>query len=139
MVQADSGCRAPPRRSVKTRRLALLVALTGPLAVGASAASAESLARALASAYSSNPEINSARASTRATDENVPIALSGLRPVVTAVGSLTGATTDTLTSSTHHTTLDGAVGLQVTQNIFQGFRVKNAILGAESGVLASRE
>lgn len=120
--------------------IVLMTALSGLAAASIPAASAETITQALVSAYRANPEINSARASTRATDENVPIALSGLRPVVAAVGTLTGQTTDTpIGPSPRHTTLDGTVGLQVTQNIFQGFRVRNAILGSESGVLASRE
>ena len=52
----------------------------------------ESLADALASAYADNPSLNAQRASLRATDENVPQALSGYRPTVSA-GASVGATT----------------------------------------------
>jgi outer membrane protein len=103
-------------------------------------ASAETVSQALASAYSSNPEINSARAATRATDENVPIALAGRRPVISAFSTLTGDTTNRPPLSTlQYSTLTGAYGLQVTQNLFTGFRVRNSILQSEAGVLASRE
>jgi outer membrane protein len=109
------------------------------LAVSGSTASAETVIQALASAYSSNPEINSARANTRAVDENVPIARAGNRPIISAFSTITGETRDTVGPGGDHTTLNGAVGLQVEQNIFRGFRVRNAILEAETGVLASRE
>jgi len=46
-------------------------------------ASAETIESALARAYAGNPTLNSTRASVRATDENVPRALSGYRPRVT--------------------------------------------------------
>ncbi|MGH6922141.1 MAG: TolC family outer membrane protein [Propylenella sp.] len=104
----------------------------------AASASAESIAQALASAYSSNPEINSARAQTRADDENVPIARSGYLPVISLFSTFTGRHTDSPLAA-DRTTLDSTVGLRVTQNIFTGFRVRNALRQSEAGVLASRE
>lgn len=104
----------------------------------ASPAAAESIQKALASAYSSNPQINSARAQTRADDENIPIARAGRLPVVSIFSSLTGRYTNS-SLVTDDTTLDGAVGLTVTQNLFTGFRVRNALRQSEAGVLASRE
>ncbi len=50
-------------------------------------AGAQSLDAALAAAYINNPTLNSQRAGTRATDENVPQALSGYRPTVSAGAS----------------------------------------------------
>ena len=104
----------------------------------ASAGSAETITQALASAYRSNPEINSQRAQTRSDDENVAIAKSGRRPTVSAFSTLTGRRVDTPGLGTTNT-LDGTIGLQVEQNVFQGFRVRNAIRQSEAGVLASRE
>jgi outer membrane protein len=103
-----------------------------------SGASAESITQALASAYDGNPEINSARAQTRADDENVPIASSGYLPVISLFGTMTGRSTDS-PIVTDDSTLDGRVGLSVSQNLFTGFRVRNAVLQAKVGVLASRE
>ncbi|HEX9904718.1 MAG TPA: TolC family outer membrane protein [Propylenella sp.] len=121
------------------RNSMLMAALIGLASVFVvSAASAETITQALASTYSSNPEINSARAQTRADDENVPIARSGYRPIVSAFSTVTGQTTDTALSG-DKTTLDSAVGIQITQDLFTGFRVKNAIRQSEAGVLASRE
>ena len=48
----------------------------------ASSVKAETLHDALLSAYRTNPTLNAARAGQRATDENVPQALSGWRPTV---------------------------------------------------------
>jgi outer membrane protein TolC len=42
----------------------------------------QTIGEALAAAYADNPEINSARAQTRVTDEGVPLALSGYRPII---------------------------------------------------------
>ena len=58
------------------------------LVFGTSMASAETLSEALASAYSSNPTLRAERARQRGTDEQVPQALSGWRPTVTAQGGV---------------------------------------------------
>jgi outer membrane protein len=100
--------------------------------------SAETIVEALASAYASNPQINSARAQTRADDENVPIARSGRLPILSLQSTTTGRKTD-LALAGDEETLDTTVGLQITQNVFTGFRVTNAIRQSEADVLASRE
>ena len=46
-------------------------------------AAAQTLSEALAYAYQTNPQLLAQRASLRATDEEVPVALSGWRPTVT--------------------------------------------------------
>ena len=102
-------------------------------------ASAESIAQALASAYSSNPEINSARANTRSIDENVPIARSGMRPIVSAFSTVTGDTRDRALGGSDRTTARRRRGPSGRAEIFRGFRTRNAIREAETGVLASRE
>lgn len=100
-------------------------------------ASAETIAQALAAAYNFNPNINSARAGTRAADEGVPIARAGNRPTVSAVGSLTGRATRVL--GQEEFLRSGSLGVEITQNVFRGFRTRNAIRGAQTDVLASRE
>ncbi len=62
---------------------ALAVALAG----AACGARADTLEGALATAYQTNPQLNSQRAITRATDENVPQALSGYRPTISATAT----------------------------------------------------
>ena len=48
--------------------------------IGCGDAQADTLEWALVQAYQNNPSLNAQRASLRATDENVPQALSGYRP-----------------------------------------------------------
>ncbi len=103
---------------------------------------AETLYQALAKAYSANPDLNAARASTRATDENVPLARSGSRPRVSAgadIGATSTRTETTAGVATRSTTTPGGVDLTISQPLFRGFRTKNATKAAEAGVLASRE
>ena len=50
------------------------------VAAGGTAAAADTLEWALVQAYQNNPSLNAQRAALRATDENVPQALSGYRP-----------------------------------------------------------
>lgn len=97
-------------------------------------ASAETLADALASAYTNNPTLNAQRASLRATDEGVPQALSGYRPTVT------GSADAGITRSVGNPTLyPRGVSLTVEQPIFLGHRTTNGVKIAETAVLAGRE
>src|SRR6516165_9989921 len=50
---------------------------------------AESLDDAMASAYLDNMQLNAARASLRATDESVPLAVTAFRPTINGAGSAT--------------------------------------------------
>src|SRR5262245_58564717 len=92
---------------------------------------------ALIEAYRNNPQLNAQRAATRATDENVPTALSGYRRRVTGTSSLTEQYLDTLTKA-GSTPRDGALynqsagsvavssfGLTATQTLFNGFQTAN--------------
>src|SRR5215471_9116385 len=58
------------------------------LVVAGPPASGETLEQALVLSYQNNPQLNAQRASARATDEGVAIALGGYRPRVTATSSL---------------------------------------------------
>lgn len=98
-------------------------------------ASAETLAEALASAYSNNPTLNAQRASLRATDEGVPQALSGFRPTVSASGSI-GVTDVNGGALTYY---PSSIGLTVEQPVFVGHRTVNGVKMAETAVLAGRE
>ena len=65
---------------IRDRPIASL-ALAGAVLGGSCAgAAADTLEWALVQAYQNNPSLNAQRASLRATDENVPQALSGYRP-----------------------------------------------------------
>src|SRR5262247_2449309 len=58
------------------------------LLLAALPADGETLEQALVLSYQNNPQLNAQRASARATDENVAIALGGYRPRLTATSSL---------------------------------------------------
>ena len=100
-----------------------------------------------------NPTLNAQRAGVRATDENVPRALSGYRPRVSATGDIgaqwleaetpsrsnPGTGTVTPNTTTVSRTLPRGVGVQVDQTLFNGFRTFNSTRQAESQVLGARE
>lgn len=109
----------------------------------------DTLEAALMQTYVNNPSLNSQRAFVRATDENVPQALSGYRPriAVTATGgqqSLSSTTKVTSTTPATYSTLSGyntpvSVGATITQTLFNGFQTANSTRQAEAQVLAARE
>ena len=81
------------------RRLAALAAALGlGLVVAGGPAAAQSLEEALALAYDGNPTLAAQRAELRATNEEVPQALAGYRPTVTAQGSAGAEWSDTETT-----------------------------------------
>src|SRR5215218_11003764 len=119
---------------VRLRLLTLVcVAL---LATSATEVRAQSIEAALAQAYMSNPTLNAQRAAARAFDENVPQALSGYRPTLSAYADVSAETT---TSRIAQTTITAGgfprgIGLQVNQSLFNGFRTANSVRSAEAGV-----
>jgi outer membrane protein len=116
--------------------------------LGASPAAAVTLEQALVQAYQNNPQLNAQRASTRATDEGVSIALGGYRPRLTATSSLAEVYIDSVTrtpttppgfapNSGHNAVTNfGATG---TQTLFNGFQTGNRTRQAEAQVFAARE
>ncbi|MDP1583946.1 MAG: TolC family outer membrane protein [Bradyrhizobium sp.] len=123
----------------------LLLAWMGP-----TPALADTIEAALVRAYQNNPQLNAQRASVRATDENVPQALSGYRPRVAITGSAgyqytesistAGGSPDTLV----RTGIRGAnsprsIGTTVTQTLFNGQQTANRTRAAESQVSGARE
>jgi outer membrane protein len=123
----------------------LLMAYTGP-----TPALADTIEAALVRAYQNNPQLNAQRASVRATDENVPQALSGYRPKVALTASGGYQYTDTNTTSGGsptaivRTEIHGAnpprsAGLTVTQTLFNGEQTANKTRAAESQVSGARE
>jgi outer membrane protein len=122
---------------------AVLASLLG--AAHLAPASAQTMEAALSRAYNGNPTLNSQRASVRATNENVPQALSGYRPRITASGDI-GAeitnshipTTGGVSNRTTQRTVPRGVGLQVTQNLFDGGGTSSSVSAAESQVLGAR-
>jgi outer membrane protein len=118
--------------------LAAIVAFS----LSAAAARAEGLPEALAKAYQTNPQLNAERARQRATDENVPQALSGYRPQI--IGSLSGglqAVRNLLPDNTIQsaTLKPWTIGVTVTQTLFNGFKTANSVRVAELQVRSGRE
>ncbi len=107
-----------------------------------SAARAESLPEALVKAYQTNPQLNAERARQRATDENVPQALAGYRPQVSA-GLSVGlqAVRDQLPGNVIQTATlkPWQIGVTVTQTLFNGFKTANSVRVAELQVQSGRE
>jgi outer membrane protein len=129
-------------------------------------ASAETLEQALTDAYLINPVLNAERARLRATDEQVALAKSGLRPFISGsadtnfvnqntdikrrgrqsvldLGELGQFPIDTGGGSGGATS-DGVThphgySVQLTQPLFEGFQNLNAIRQAKSTVQAARE
>ena len=118
-------------------RLLTVALVASALVAPVPRASAATLADALASAYSNNPQLNAARAELRATDEEVPRALSGYRPTVSANADAGVSYSDSrLGRETLH---PRGVGITIEQPLFLGFRTKNSVKLAETAVLAGRE
>ena len=126
---------------VKAARALLLSTflLAGGVAVVAAADSGvDTLREAMGRAYLGNPTLRADRARQRATDEQVPQALSGWRPKVDASGSVARVYTDT--DMTHHTTTtDKQVTISLQQPIFNGFRTVKGTKMAEASVEAGRQ
>ncbi|MDR3438228.1 TolC family outer membrane protein [Telmatospirillum sp.] len=112
------------------------------------AVNAETLMEALASAYTSNPTLESQRAHLRAVDEQVPQALANWRPTVKLAGSLTRTNTyakaptstvygtEVLASDTRASSK--AASLTVDQPLYRGGRTVAQIKQAEAQVAAAR-
>ncbi|MDO8533428.1 MAG: TolC family outer membrane protein [Xanthobacteraceae bacterium] len=107
----------------------------------ASAASAETLEQALTEAYMNNPTLNAQRAALRSIDENVPKALSGYRPTISATGStgIVAVDTHTKTGKSSDTRRPSSAEVTLEQNLFKGFRTLNETRSAESQVRQARE
>ena len=118
--------------------------------MGLAPALADTIEAALVRAYQNIPQLNAQRASVRATDENVPQALSGYRPRVALTASAGYQYLDTLIISggtptaivrtdTHGTNAPRSAGMTVTQTLYNGQQTANRTRAAESQVSGSRE
>ena len=129
----------------------LLLTCAGPVPV-----LADTIEAALVRSYQGNPQLNSQRAQTRATDENVPQALSGYRPKVALTASAGVQYSDTTqvtggapqlgsnAPTINRTIISGtnpprSVGLTVNQTVYDGQITGNKVRAAEAQVSGSRE
>src|SRR6202023_3792924 len=104
--------------------------------MAATPAGADTMEAALLRAYQTNPQLNAQRASVRATDENVPQALSGYRPKVAITASAGYQYTDTNTTTggtptaivrteIHGANAPRSAGLTVSHTLFNGQQTAN--------------
>jgi outer membrane protein len=108
---------------------------------------ADTLEGALALAYQNNPQINSQRATTRAADEGVGVALSGYRPQVTGTAQIGEAYQDSLSRGPRVAGVNPATGSQAistyslttTQTLLNGSLTASRTRAAEATVFAQRE
>ncbi len=107
---------------------------------------AETLMGALGRAYDHNSTLNAQRAATRASDEQLPQALSGYRPTVnlTADAGFAGSSTDTFAAGVGSISRGASsnpygYGISISQNLFTGFRTVNGVKAAKSAIYASRQ
>lgn len=111
-------------------------------AFAAAPARSESLPEALVKAYQSNPQLNAERARQRATDENVPQAMSGYRPqIIASLSAGLQAVRNLLPDNTIQsaTLKPWTIGVTVTQTLFNGFKTANSVRVAELQVSSGRE
>src|SRR5882724_7459403 len=102
----------------------------------------ETLTDALLEAYRQNPTLNAARAGQRAVDEDVPQALSGWRPTVTAQGSVSAMETYANSLSSPYVNTagpSGNVNIQLDQPLFRGFHTVESTAVAEATVKSGRQ
>jgi outer membrane protein len=121
-------------------RALLLGAITVFALANTSSVLAETLAQAMTSAYRNNSTLESERAALRATDENVPQALSGWRPTITANESVTHTWTDTsVPFANKGQATRGDLSITLNQPIFRGFKTIESTAVAEAQVKAGRQ
>jgi outer membrane protein len=131
----------------------LSLASVAALGAACTSAAADTLEWALVQAYQNNPSLNAQRASLRATDENVPQALSGYRPKLSVTANGGYNYSDTLAHVVNQSTFPNTVayssvagkfvsrgfGATATQTLFNGFQTANRVRQAESQVMGARE
>ena len=137
----------------RQRSIASLAVAGSILGISCGGAAADTLEWALVQAYQNNPSLNAQRASLRATDENVPQALSGYRPKITASanGGYDYASTlqhtinqamfpNTVSYTNFATPYEQrGVGVTATETLYNGNQTANRVRQAESQVMGARE
>ncbi len=116
-------------------------------------AKAETLDQALAQAYRNNPTLRAERARQRGTDEQVPQAKAGWRPIISSEASVshrwdivrqtdTSVVAGKLVSKQIYKTDESNpanLSIQLNQPVFRGFKTVEGIKRAEANVAAGRQ
>jgi outer membrane protein len=102
----------------------------------------QTLQEALATAYENNPTLNAQRARLRATDEQVPQALSGYRPTVRTFSEVgprfQDSNQESLVGKENNALFGRTYGASIEQPLFRGGQTVAAVRGAENTVRAER-
>ncbi|MGB4106785.1 MAG: TolC family outer membrane protein [Alphaproteobacteria bacterium] len=93
-----------------------------------------SLSQALRLAYLNNPALNSARSDLQATQEELPQAQAGWKPIVTADADVTNSDSDSGGSDENNTSK--SAGLTLTQPVYRGGRTVAETASARSAIAA---
>ncbi|MDN5249453.1 TolC family outer membrane protein [Bartonella sp. TP] len=99
-------------------------------------ACAETLLGAMTKAYNNNVSLNSSRYAARASDEDVAVAMSAVRPVINVTGSYSS---QWLNADSHKYSDTGALQIQISQRLFDGFQAANNIKAARAQAAAQRQ
>ena len=149
--RVDVMSRRRPR--AHSRAAASLILGVAATIAACTVARADTLEWALVQAYQNNPSLNAQRAALRATDENVPQALSGYRPKL-SITSTDGFTySSTLSHSVNQSVFPNSVsytnigddigtrgiGATATETLYNGNQTANHTRQAESQVMGARE
>ena len=129
------------RSKTAVRRVSLLAGSLAVVALisGILPAAAQTLDEALVQTYQANPTLSAGRAQLRATNERVPQALSGWRPLVEAQGTGGKAIDDDVRPTAGNEGRSPAsADLTVTQPLYRGGRTVAGTERAENEVLAQR-
>lgn len=119
---------------------AACAAITGLAVLASVPVAGETISGALARAYENNPDINAQRAGTRVVDENINRAKAGYFPTASLTADLGLQHLETNTIGRRGVdTIPRGFGVQVQQNLFNGFRTRNSVRQSESQILQSRE
>lgn len=126
-------------KNVRAGAVALAVLAMAPVQ-----ATAETLADALASAYEHSGLLIQNRALLRVADEDVAVALSGLRPIISWSAGIERsfskfATSSTLGTTRHSSATEASIGLSASLLIYDGGSSKLAVEAAKESVLATRQ
>ncbi|WP_299592030.1 TolC family outer membrane protein [uncultured Tateyamaria sp.] len=125
------------------RRFLSTTAMTATLVLGmgTSQATADTLADAMIGAYTHSGLLDQNRALLRAADEDVPIALAALRPIVNWTGSITQDFGDVTTQtgiSTSAESTDVLLGLNASLQLYDGGADRARVEATKETVLATR-
>src|ERR1044071_5910269 len=110
------------------------LAIAGLAVVTPGRAKADTLEWALVQAYQNNPSLNAQRAALRATDENVPQALSGYRPklAITTNGGAEYTKTVSPILGGQQIFYPTIIGANATYTLYNGLQTANRTRQAES-------